>query len=77
MKIRKAIEEDAEETGELLIYCYDMPRGSVEKFVERFPKIKDEFYSVLEGEEVVGSARVIPFEQNIRGSWKKIHTRKG
>ena len=72
MEIRKATEGDAEGTGELLVYCYDMPRGAIERFVERFNKVKEEFYSVIEEEEVVGSARIIPFEQNIRGSWKKM-----
>ncbi|MHA1912594.1 MAG: GNAT family N-acetyltransferase [Candidatus Kariarchaeaceae archaeon] len=72
MEIRKAIEEDAEATGELLVYCYDMSRGAMERFSELFKKTKEDFYSVIEKEKVVGSARIIPFEQNIRGSWKKM-----
>ena len=61
MEIRKAIEEDAEGTGELLVYCYDMPRGAIERFLQSFNKVKEEFYSVIEDEEVVVIYKALGF----------------
>ncbi|MCP4762201.1 MAG: GNAT family N-acetyltransferase [archaeon] len=71
-EIRKSKIEDMEIIFDLVKYCYDYEHPAQEKVKEYFPQIISEYYSIIENEEVVGNARCIPFEQNIRGIFKKM-----
>ncbi len=72
MQIRKARLEDGAKIAELEDVCYDQQHPSLEIFLKEITPVIDEYYSVIENDTVVGNARLIPFEQNLRGVFKKM-----
>jgi len=68
--IKKSDLDEVDKICELLQICYDYPLSSLKRFKEKFDKIKDEFYSIIEDKIHVGNVRAIEFKQNIRGILK-------
>ncbi len=68
--IKKSDLDEVDKICELLQICYDYPQSSLERFKEKFDKIKDEYYSILENNIHIGNVRAIQFKQNIRGILK-------
>ncbi|MHA1561277.1 MAG: GNAT family N-acetyltransferase [Promethearchaeota archaeon] len=68
--IKKSDLDEVDKICELLQICYDYPVSSLERFKEKFDKIKDEYYSILEDKIHIGNVRAIQFKQNIRGVLK-------
>ena len=62
--------DEVDKICELLQICYDYPLSSLKRFKEKFDKIKDEYYSILEENIHVGNVRAIEFIQNLRGVLK-------
>ena len=70
--IKKSDLDEVDKICELLQICYDYPSSSLERFKEKFDKIKEEYYSILEDQIHIGNVRAIQFKQNIRGVLKSM-----
>ena len=68
--IKKSDLDEVDKICELLQICYDYPLSSLERFKEKFDRIKDEYYSILEENIHVGNVRAIEYKQNLRGVLK-------
>ena len=68
--MRQATKEDIEKILSLEAYCYGMGLNVPPILQERFELIYDEYYIVEDNEKILASARLIPYEQNIRGILK-------
>ncbi len=62
--------DDKEDIWNLVSYAYGVPDSSREAFLERLDIIAKEFYIFKHDNEPVATARMLPFEQNIRGVMK-------
>ncbi|MFW9802034.1 MAG: enhanced intracellular survival protein Eis [Candidatus Thorarchaeota archaeon] len=72
MKIRRATEDDFDTIAELERYVYSLPPDYIEMSRERFPYTFDDHYLLEDDEIAVASSRLIPLQQNLRGTWKKM-----
>ncbi|MBD3189273.1 MAG: GNAT family N-acetyltransferase [Candidatus Heimdallarchaeota archaeon] len=73
MEIRQATLADFEIVNELNGYCYGYsPEANKELHQKHFEHTHKEQYCIEQNNTVIGNARCIPFEQNIRGCWKKM-----
>ena len=73
LKIRQAVKSDFEKIHELTAYCYGLdPAAYRERFARKWQLTFQENYLVELDRHVVANARLIPYEQNIRGVWKKM-----
>jgi predicted acetyltransferase len=70
LQIRRAESEDIEKILELELYCYGMGTEVPPIIRERFDLIYDEYFVVEDDGKILASARLIPYEQNIRGILK-------
>jgi len=73
-KMRKTLAEDKSKLLEIFQYSFGLaPTHHYVVYIDRsFDLIKDEYYSILQDNQVVANIRAIPFEQNIRGAVKKM-----
>lgn len=62
--------DDKEDIWNLASYAYGVPESSREGFLERLDIIAEEFYIYKHENEPVATARMLPFQQNIRGVLK-------
>lgn len=72
MVIRKAHSEDKLFHTKLAMYSYNPPENVREILDKKFEFYTNQYYSVEEQGTIIGRARLIPFEQSIRGSWKRM-----
>ena len=70
MDLRQATTDDIEGILSLEAYCYGMGVNVPPILRERFELIYDEYYIVEDDGKVLASARLIPYQQNIRGILK-------
>ena len=70
--IRRCTPEDIEACIEISRYAYGIPDSAVERMKEIYSALYNEFYVAEVKDKVVALGRFIPFEQNIRGVWKKM-----
>ena len=70
MELRQATTDDIDKILSLEAYCYGMGPEVPPIIRERFELIFDEYYVVEEDGKILASARMIPYEQNIRGILK-------
>ncbi|MHA1770515.1 MAG: GNAT family N-acetyltransferase [Candidatus Thorarchaeota archaeon] len=70
--IRRGTPEDADEFVDLALYAYGFPETQRERIKSVFAGVFREFECVEVDGHPVAIARMIPFEQNVRGSWKKM-----
>lgn len=73
MEIRQATLDDFEIVNELNGYCYGYnSEANKELHQKHFEHTHKEQYCIEQNNTVIGNARCIPFEQNIRGCWKNM-----
>jgi predicted acetyltransferase len=70
MNLRQATIDDIDKILSLEAYCYGMGPDIPPIIRERFDLIFDEYYLVEDNGRILASARMIPYEQNIRGALK-------
>jgi predicted acetyltransferase len=70
MDLRQATEEDIDQILSLEAYCYGMGLNVPPILSERFELIYDEYFIVEDEGNILASARLIPYQQNIRGILK-------
>ncbi|MCF2138176.1 MAG: GNAT family N-acetyltransferase [Candidatus Thorarchaeota archaeon] len=70
--IRHGTPEDADEFVDLALYAYGFPETRRARIKSVFAGVFREFECVEIDGHPVAIARMIPFEQNVRGSWKKM-----
>ena len=68
--VRRYTSDDKDAIWKILSYAYSIPETSHESFLERLDLIGDEFYLNVINSVPVAVARVLEFEQNIRGVLK-------
>ena len=68
--VRKSRPEDHEKIWDLISYAYGIPYSSHDSILERMETTGHEFYVITVNEDPVAVARLLPFEQNIRGILK-------
>ncbi|WP_371801732.1 enhanced intracellular survival protein Eis [Candidatus Lokiarchaeum ossiferum] len=69
LNMRRTLDEDKTKMLDLFQYSYGMAPTNLDR---TFDVVKDEYYSIIQDDEVVANIRAIPFEQNIRGTFKKM-----
>ncbi|MFW9919951.1 MAG: enhanced intracellular survival protein Eis [Candidatus Thorarchaeota archaeon] len=72
MTIRRARIEDKDSLGKLARYSFNPPEWIREIIDSTFSQFHDQFYLVEDDGRPIARARMIPFEQNIRGVWKRM-----
>ena len=73
VKIRQATKEDFEQVHEITAYSYGFDTlASKEGGMKRWEITYDEQYLAEIDGKITANTRMIPFEQNIRGVWKKM-----
>lgn len=70
--IRKATADDADAYLRIAGYAYSFPEQASERAKERFVASCDEYYFAEEDGTAIATARLLPFQQNVRGIWKKM-----
>ncbi len=70
--IRRATPDDADAYLRIAGYAYSFPDQAGEKAKERFVASYDEYYFAEEDGTPIATARLLPFQQNVRGTWKKM-----
>lgn len=72
MAIRQAALADSDAIFELERYAYDYPPEHVKSVKRNFERTFQEYYVLEDKGQVMGIGRLICFDQNIRGSWRKM-----
>ena len=72
MAIRQAALADSDAIFDLERYAYDYPADHVQHAKTIFEKTFDEYHVLEDTGRVLGTGRLICFDQNMRGSWGKM-----
>jgi predicted acetyltransferase len=72
MALRQAALADSDAIFNLERYAYDYPADYVKLAKENFEKTFEEYYVLEDEGKVTGTGRLVCFNQNIRGSWRKM-----
>ena len=72
MAIRQAALADSDAIFDLERYAYDYQREYVTLAKKNFESTFDEYYVLEDEEKIMGAGRLICFDQNIRGTWRKM-----